>query len=118
MLTAEQAQAFAGQWIRDWNSRDLGAILSHYSEDVCITTPMIKLATGVDTGRLEGKMAVARYWANALERLPELHFELLDVAAGVDSVALYYRSVLDKLAIEVMFLGPDGKVREVVAHYR
>jgi hypothetical protein len=49
--------------------------------------------------------------------MPELHFELIDAALGVDSVVVYYKSVLNKLAIEVMFFDEDGCVNKVVAHY-
>jgi hypothetical protein len=30
---------------------------------------------------------------------------------------VYYRSVRDLLAAEVMWLGPDGRVNRVAAHY-
>ena len=111
-------EVFARAWIDAWNAHDLDRILAHYADDVEITTPMIRLATGVDSDTLKGKAAVRDYWAAALERLPDLHFELIDVAAGVDSIALYYRSVMEKLAIEVMFFDEQGQVMRVVAHYR
>ncbi len=112
-----ETQSFAKQWIEAWNSHDLDRILSHYSEDIEITTPMIKLAGGIDSGTLKGKPAVAEYWKRALEKIPDLHFELIDVAEGVDSVALYYLSVMNKKAIEVMYFNDEGKVNRMVAHY-
>jgi len=72
---------------------------------------------GIDTGSLVGKPAIGDYWRAALEKMPDLHFELLDVCEGVNSVAVYYKSVLDKLAIEVMEFGVEGKVERVVVHY-
>lgn len=91
-----KAQQFAKTWIEAWNSHDMNAILSHYSEDIEITTPMIKMALGEGDGSLKGKEAVADYWRRALDKMPDLHFELYDVTEGVDSVALYYKSVMDK----------------------
>ncbi len=108
---------FARDWIASWNSHDLPSILSHYADTLSITTPMIKIALGVDTGTLCGKQAVGDYWRRALEKMPDLQFELLDVFAGVDSIAVYYRSVLNKRAIEVMFFGEGNKVTNVVVHY-
>ncbi len=108
---------FAQDWIESWNSHDLPRILSHYADTFSITTPMIKMALGVDTGTLCGKQAVGNYWRQALEKIPDLQFELLDVLSGVNSVAVYYRSVLNKLAIEVMFFNDDNKVADVVVHY-
>jgi predicted SnoaL-like aldol condensation-catalyzing enzyme len=91
--------------------------MHHYAEDVEITTPMIRLATGDDTDTLTGKSAVADYWSKALKKLPDLHFELVDVTTGVHSVALYYKSVMNKMSIEVMFFNEQGKVNRIFAHY-
>ncbi|MCT4173242.1 nuclear transport factor 2 family protein [Elizabethkingia anophelis] len=112
-----KAQQFAKTWIQAWNSHDMNAILSHYSEDIEITTPMIKMALGEGDGSLKGKEAVADYWRRALDKMPDLHFELYDVTEGVDSVALYYKSVMDKKAVEVMFFNEEGKVNKMFAHY-
>ncbi|WP_394776111.1 nuclear transport factor 2 family protein [Flavobacterium sp.] len=111
------AQTFAKEWINSWNSHNLEDILSHYSDDIEITTPMIKLALGIDTGTLKGKALVADYWRKALEKIPDLYFELYEVTSGVNSVALYYKSVLNKNAIEVMFFNENGKVNKMFAHY-
>ncbi|KGT08561.1 nuclear transport factor 2 family protein [Elizabethkingia anophelis] len=112
-----KAQQFAKTWIQAWNSHDMNAILNHYSEDIEITTPMIKMALGEGDGSLKGKEAVADYWRRALDKMPDLHFELYDVTEGVDSVALYYKSVMDKKAVEVMFFNEEGKVNKMFAHY-
>ncbi len=112
-----EAQKFAKAWIASWNSHDMEDILNHYSEDIEITTPMIKLAAGIESGSLKGKSAVTDYWNTALERIPDLHFELIDVTEGVDSVALYYKSVMNKMAVEVMFFDANGKVNKMIAHY-
>lgn len=111
------AKKFAEDWIAAWNTHDLNLILDHYTDDIEITTPMIKLAAGIECGSLKGKPAVADYWQKALDKIPNLHFELVDVAAGVNSVALYYKSVMNKMAIEVMFLNDSGKVYKMIAHY-
>ena len=112
-----KAQQFAKVWIEAWNSHDLDVILSHYSEDIEITTPMIKMPLGESDGSLKGKDAVADYWRRALDKMPDLHFELYDVTEGVNSVALYYKSVMDKKAVEVMFFNEEGKVNKMFAHY-
>lgn len=109
--------AFATAWIASWNSHNLDDILSHYADDIEVTTPMIRLATGTDSDTLKGKAAVAEYWRKALDKIPDLHFELLEVTAGVHSVALYYKSVMNKMSIEVMFFDENGKVNRMFAHY-
>ena len=41
----------------------------------------------------------------------------LDALAGVNRVTLYYRSINNMLAAEVMMFNPQGKVERVLAHY-
>lgn len=114
MRTAKQ---FADEWISAWNSHDLELILNHYSDDIEVTTPMIKMAAGIESGTLKGKDAVADYWRKALSKIPDLHFELIAVTECIHSIALYYKSVMDKMCIEVMFFNDEGKVYKMFAHY-
>jgi len=108
---------FANDWIKSWNSHNLDDILSHYSEDIEVTTPMIKLALGLENGMLKGKDLVSDYWKKALIKFPDLFFELYKVTFSVNSVALYYKSIMGKKAIEVMFFDEQGKVNKMFAHY-
>jgi len=110
-------KSFAKEWIEAWNSHDLERILSHYADEVEVTTPMIKVAMGVDDGTVRGKDAAREYWRAALQKVPDLHFELVEVTQSVASIALYYKSVMGKMAIETMFFDEAGKVNRVVAHY-
>lgn len=111
------AKEFAKNWVNTWNSHDLDDILSHYSDDVEITSAMIKFATRLETGSLKGKTLIVGYWEKALIRFPDLHFKLIDVAEGVNSIALYYKSIMDMMSIEVMFFNEEGKVNKIFAHY-
>jgi hypothetical protein len=112
-----EAKKFAREWIDSWNSHNLDDIMKHYADDIEITTPMIKLAAGIESGSLQGKEQVRAYWNKALTKVPDLHFELVNVTLGVDSVALYYKSIMNKMAIEVMFFDQNGLVNKMIAHY-
>ena len=111
------AKEFAQEWVEAWNFHDMERILSHYTDDFEITSPMIKIATGVDTGTLKGKENIRKYWSTALQKIPDLHFDLKDVTECIGSIALYYQSVLGKMSIEVMFYNDDDKIYKVLAHY-
>jgi len=111
------AKKFAEVWVRSWNSHNIEDILSHYSDDIEITTPMIKMALGSGDGTLKGKEAVDNYWRKALDKMPDLHFELYEVTEGINSIALYYKSVMGKKAIEVMFFDEEEKVCKMYAYY-
>jgi len=116
MLDRKFAEHFAAEWIAAWNSHDLARILAHYCEDFEMSSPIIAQIAGEPSGRLRGKAAVGAYWANALQRLPQLYFELHKVFIGVDSVTLYYHGPRG-LGAEVFFFDAKGKVRSAAAHY-
>jgi len=108
---------FAHDWVDSWNRHNLSSILSHYSDDFEMRSPMIVKITGDASGVLKGKEAVEAYWAEALKMVPDLHFELMSVCAGVDSVAVQYRGVGGRVAVEVFSFDVDGKVVRAHAHY-
>ncbi len=117
MITPEFARRFADEWIAAWNSHDLERILSHYTEDCEMSSPFIARIMNEPGGTLRGREAVGAYWKRALERMPELQFELIDVLAGVESICLYYKSVRGLGAIEWLRFDARGKVRQAMAHY-
>ncbi len=108
---------FVERWISDWNSHNMDNILAHYTDDFEITTPMIKIALGNSAGTLKGKSAIKKYWLEALKKFPDLKFELIGFAKGINSIALYYKSVMDKKAMEIMFFNDENKIYKVIAHY-
>jgi ketosteroid isomerase-like protein len=36
----DEAAAFAGQWVEDWNNHDVEAVLAHFTDDVVFTSPL------------------------------------------------------------------------------
>ena len=116
-MNAKFANDFAVEWIAAWNAHDLPRVLSHYTEDFEMSSPKIVKIAGVASGRLVGKNAVAAYWATALARVPDLHFELLAVMYGVDSVVLHYRGVGGQLVAEVFYFNSGGLVFRACANY-
>lgn len=116
MITREFAESFAKEWIEAWNAHDLDRILSHYADDFTMSSPYIAQIAGVASGSLTGKASVRAYWAAALQKMPTLRFELVQMLAGADSVILYYRGVRG-MAAEVFFFGPDHLVQRAAAHY-
>lgn len=118
MLTAEFADEFAREWIEAWNSHDLERILSHYTDDFEMTSPVIVRVVGEASGTLRGKAAVGAYWRKALAANPKLHFELITTLRGVRSMVLYYRGARG-LSAEVFEFEHDdgGLVRRSFANY-
>ena len=81
-----------------------------------MSSPMIIQVMGEASGTLQGKAAIRAYWEIALERNPQLKFELLHVLRGANSVTLVYNGVRG-LSAEVFLFGPSGKVAAAFAHY-
>ena len=116
-MDLEEAKRFAMHWVAAWNSHDIDQLLSHYTEDFEMTTPMIQQVLGIQSGTLKGKQAVGEYWRVALKRSQNLNFSLLEVTCGIGSVSIYYNAVLGKKAIETFFFNEQGKVYKALATY-
>jgi hypothetical protein len=86
-----EPHGFAQEWVAAWNRRDVEAVLRHYADDVVFTSPTALRVVPESGGRVGGKAALRAYWTRALAGNPDLHFTLLGVYQGVDTVALHYR---------------------------
>ena len=119
MIDIDWARQFAQAWIAAWNSGDLERILAHYADDFEMTSPVIVELMGVASGTLKGKDAIRPYWSKGLAVRPPLRFELLDVLAGVNSVAIYYRSATRaRLVVERVEFNRQRQVIRGEALYR
>jgi SnoaL-like domain len=117
MLTPEFAEHFAADWIAAWNAHDLPRVLSHYDDDFEMASPRIVDIAGEPTGVLQGKARVGAYWATALGRNPDLHFELLGVFIGVRSIAIHYVNQVGRRAVETFEFAPSGVAVRSAAQY-
>lgn len=109
MLDTDWAREFARSWIEAWNARDMERILSHYTDDFEMCSPLIEERLGVPRGILKGKQAVRAYWEPSLSAEPPLEFELIDILVGVDSITLYYRNVGRRVVAETLLLDENGR---------
>jgi ketosteroid isomerase-like protein len=108
---------FAEEWVNAWNSRDLDRILSHYADDFEMYSPLIIERMNVTSGMLKGKEAVRPYWQKGLATTPPLHFELIEVLLGIDSIVLYYSRASGQRTAEVLVFNEQGLVIKGMAHY-
>lgn len=102
MLEQNWALQFAQAWIAAWNAHDLDKILSHYTEDFEMSSPLIIERLGCEDGVLKGKTAVAEYWRPSMSLEPPLRFELVDVLVGINQLTIYYRNVGRKVVAETL----------------
>lgn len=105
---------FAAKWIAAWNARDLPTVLSMFADDVVFSSPK------APNGQTNGKAELAAYWSAALDKIPVLHFELVEAHAAANQICIHYRATLNDTtyrAIELFTLRADGLVQEAHAFY-
>lgn len=116
-MDRESAERFTTEWLNGWNAHDLQSILSHYSDDFEMSSPVITQVTGNPCGVLKGKDAVGTYWAKALTLFPNLKFTHICTLLGVNSVVIHYYGATGKRVAEVFTFNNAGLVCKAHAHY-
>ncbi len=93
---------FSRHWERAWNAHDIEAVLTHFSDDVTFTSPVLAELFAESGGAVHGKAGLRHYWEVALQRIPDLHFTVVGVYVGVDIVVINYRNQKRMLVNEVL----------------
>jgi len=115
-LSTSLVAEFEREWIEAWNAHDIDRILSHYRDDIRFVSP-IAARFGTPDGEVYGLHALRDYFERGLAAYPRLHFQPIAAFGGIGSIALHYRSVEDREAIEVMELDARGQARRAAVHY-
>ncbi len=113
--TPEAALEFGREHVMVWNRHDLKEIARLYAPDVELVSPLAGEIT--DSSTLKGREAAVRYFGAALDRHPDLRFELADVLYCIDTVTLYFRSIGGRMVAEVLTVNPGEPISRVQAHY-
>lgn len=101
-MSTPDPDEFSRNWLDAWNAHDVEAVLEHFAEDVVFTSPVAARVLDDSDGVVRGKHALRAYWTRALERVPDLHFELLGAYAGVEAIVINYRNQVGGLVSEVL----------------
>jgi ketosteroid isomerase-like protein len=97
--------------VEAWNSHDLDRILSHYSEDFELHSPLAAKILSIPDGIIFGKENVRVWWQRCLDKVPDLSFEFVDVAEGTKSMVLVQRSSHNnKVVVSNFFLNDKGLI--------
>jgi ketosteroid isomerase-like protein len=115
-MLIQEARKAAQDWCDAWNRRDLDAIMHHYSEDVEFSSPTVVKRWGVADGWLRGKAKVRENFAIGVQA-DNLHFELVDVLLGVQSMCVIYRRETGTLVSDLVELDASGRGKRVIACY-
>jgi ketosteroid isomerase-like protein len=96
------AHEFVRHWLEAWNSHDVDAVLAHFADEVTFTSPVAARIVAGSDGVIRGKTALRTYWSNALRLIPDVHFELVGVYLGIDTLTINYRNQNGGLVNEVL----------------
>jgi hypothetical protein len=118
MIKKEFAYEFAKEWIASWNAHDIDRVLLKYTEDFTIESPRALEVDPASGGRIMGKAGVRNYWQASMKLRPGLHFELLDIFLGINSITIYYlNAVTNKRAVEMLRFDEGLNVSSVTVNY-
>ena len=107
---AARLAALGAEWIAAWNSHDLERVLALYADDSEMTSDRIP-SLGFDaSGTLRGKHRLREYWSLALQRLPNLHFDLIEIYVSPDSLVVFYANERGQKICEYLRVDADGKI--------
>ena len=73
-MTNAEARQFAAEWIRNFNAKDVDAVLGHFAEDVDFTSPRAVAVAG--TATLRSRPELARYWHEGVKAIRSIRFTL------------------------------------------
>ncbi|MGH3265574.1 MAG: nuclear transport factor 2 family protein [Trebonia sp.] len=91
-MNQNEAMVFAERWVKAWNDHDVEAVLAHFADDAVFTSPLATRIFPDSGGVVRGKDALRQYWTAGITGSPALHFELLGVYAGVETLVIRFRN--------------------------
>ena len=112
VMETAQAHAFARHWLESWNdARPRGrsrSLRRGRRRSRRRWPPSLVEGSG---GVVHGKDQLRAYWEAGLERNPDLHFDLVDLYVGVDTVVINYRNERGGLVVRgaVVRRGTGGR---------
>ncbi len=69
-------------------------MLAHFAEGVVFTSPVARRVVPDTGGVVRGQAALRSYWQRALSQVPDLHFTMIGVYEGVDTIVIHYSNQL------------------------
>jgi hypothetical protein len=136
IMTEHEAQKFANEWLEAWKERDVNKIMASLWDDdhVEFHSPLISVSPVIMTGRRKRNIGGIIPHKKTLQTYLEAAFadtntntntdnkEIVNVYCGVDSIAVYYRSINDmssSLSCDILFLDDhDKKITKVLQNHR
>ncbi len=97
-----ELEKIANEWFDAFNMHDIEKLLALYDENAEHYSPKLKAHHPETNGLIKGKQALRNWWTDAFKRLPQLHYELLQLTANSEQVFMeYIRSTPEEADLRV-----------------
>lgn len=101
--------SIALNWFTAFNEHNLENLLSLYDDNAQHYSPKLKIHQPQTNGLIKGKQALKNWWQDAFKRLPQLHYNVLNIIANDKYVFMeYIRTTPNEQNLQV------GEVLEIV----
>jgi ketosteroid isomerase-like protein len=80
----------AREWFIAFNEHDIEKLLALYDEHAEHYSPKLKVHQPETNGLIKGKHALRNWWSDAFARLPQLHYELLQLTTEGETIFMQY----------------------------
>lgn len=77
-------------WFEAFNSHNIEKLLALYDDNAEHYSPKLKTLHPETKGCINGKAALRAWWTEAFQRLPQLHYEILQLTADKQQVFMEY----------------------------
>ena len=78
------------QWLSAFNAHNLEELLALYSNAAVHFSPKLKIRQPATGGFIKGKDALRKWWRDALDRLPTLHYKLVSLTGNGERIFMEY----------------------------
>lgn len=77
-------------WFEAFNKHDIEMLLSLYHNNAEHYSPKLKIHQPETNGLIKGKTALRKWWTDAFQRLPHLHYKVIKLTADEEQVFMEY----------------------------
>src|SRR5436309_15837837 len=67
---------FVQDWLEGWNSREPDRVMAHYADDAIFQSPSVLALGASPDGIVRGRTEITAFNRRAIERFPNLRFEV------------------------------------------
>lgn len=117
MLNPNQAKDLVTRWLQAASSRDVAQIVSFYSADAELESPVVIQLMSVPSGRIRGQAALHDYFSKGIAAYPHMSMHLIEAAVGVSSVTVWYANHKGTRTSAYLEIDGAGKITRNVTHY-